>query len=187
MSLHYRRLPHSAFTLVELLVVITIIAILIALLLPAVQAAREAARRTQCSNNLKQIGLAMHNYHATIQTFPSGYISAVGSAGPDDDRGPGWGWAALILPYLELNNVHDRIQFGKDIAAPANAVARTMVLPVYLCPSDGGDKPSRYDLASRMMWRATNSGVSSNMWMKPCNSRKMSFGMWREVRVSPYR
>lgn len=130
----------AAFTLVELLVVITIIGILIALLLPAVQAAREAARRMQCSNNLKQIGIALHNYHTAIGCFPSGYISAVGSGGPADDKGPGWGWAALALPYLELDNIHDKIQFDKDIADPANAAVRTTVLPVFLCPSDGGEK-----------------------------------------------
>ena len=140
MMLRYRRPPLSAFTLIELLVVITIISVLIAFLLPAVQAAREAARRIQCSNNLKQIGLAMHGYHTAIGCFPSGYISAVGSGGPADDKGPGWGWAALILPYLELDNVHDQIQFGKDIADPANAVVRATILPVFLCPSDGGDK-----------------------------------------------
>jgi len=126
--------------LVELLVVITIIGILIALLLPAVQAAREAARRMQCSNNLKQIGLALHGYHTAIGTFPAGYISAVGTAGPADDRGPGWGWAALLLPYIELGNLHDQIQFDKDIADPANAVVRTTILPVFLCPSDDGEK-----------------------------------------------
>ena len=94
----------------------------------------------QCSNNLKQIGLALHSYHTAIGTFPSGYISAVGSGGPADDKGPGWGWAALLLPHLELDNVHAQIQFGKDIADPANAVVRTTILPVFLCPSDGGDK-----------------------------------------------
>ena len=131
------------FTLVELLVVITIIGILIALLLPAVQAAREAARRMQCSNNLKQIGLALHNYHATYESFPPGYISVVGPnevpGETADDRGPGWGWAAMLLPCLELGNVQRQIHFDRDIADPSNAEIRATRLPVFLCPSDGGD------------------------------------------------
>src|SRR5690606_19265562 len=82
--------------LIELLVVIAIIAILIALLLPAVQQAREAARRSTCKNNLRQIGLALHNYHDAHDTFPPGYIWA--SWAPE---GPGWGWPTMILPYLD--------------------------------------------------------------------------------------
>ena len=114
-----------AFTLVELLVVITIIGVLIALLLPAVQAAREAARRMQCSNNLKQIGLALHGYHTAIGSFPPGYISAYTAPGYDasggyntGDTGPGWGWGAMILPYLEQSNVWSQINFNLDIKDP---------------------------------------------------------------------
>jgi prepilin-type N-terminal cleavage/methylation domain-containing protein len=86
------------FTLIELLVVIAIIAILISLLLPAVQAAREAARRTQCKNNLKQMGLALHNWHDALKTFPPGYV-----AGSNDITvtSPGRGWGTMILPYME--------------------------------------------------------------------------------------
>jgi prepilin-type N-terminal cleavage/methylation domain-containing protein/prepilin-type processing-associated H-X9-DG protein len=134
-----------AFTLIELLVVITIIGILMALLLPAVQAAREAARRMQCSNNLKQIGLALHNYHTSLGCFPPGYLSAYSSPGYETsedaytgDTGPGWSWAAMVLPYIEQNNLP--INFSKPIGDPANAIARVSSLPVFLCPSDGGDK-----------------------------------------------
>lgn len=97
----------SGFTLIELLVVIAIIAILIALLLPAVQQAREAARRTQCKNNLKQIGLALHNYHDVYSIFPLGAYTAV-----DDDMGyddDGYGWATMLLPYIEEQNLYESL------------------------------------------------------------------------------
>jgi prepilin-type processing-associated H-X9-DG protein len=135
--------------LVELLVVITIIAVLIALLLPAVQAAREAARRMACSNNLKQIGLALQNYHTAMNCFPPGYISAVGSNENPGvtaaDLGPGWGWAAMVLPYLEQGNLYAQINFNKDITDPVNLVARTTSLPVFLCSSDSGDRTFKVD------------------------------------------
>ncbi len=97
-----KRLRKWGFTLVELLVVIAIIGILIALLLPAIQAAREAARRAQCNNNLKQIGLAMHNYHTLIKCFPPGYIC--GSALDES-----WGWTVFLFPYMELRQLHDKL------------------------------------------------------------------------------
>jgi prepilin-type processing-associated H-X9-DG protein len=131
--------------LVELLVVIAIIGLLIALLLPAIQAARENGRRTQCKNNLHQIGLALHNYHDTLKTFPSGYISALGPNGLADDQGPGWGWAALALSYVEQTGLRAQIRFDKDITDPANAAVRIVAVPTYLCPSDGGERTFTVD------------------------------------------
>src|SRR6516162_7605250 len=122
----------AGFTLIELLVVIAIIAVLIALLLPAVQAAREAARRAQCTNNLKQIGLAIANYESSLGCIVPGYISfcssgncavasplpaavAVPGYNPDPhtlDQGPGWGWLALLLPQLEQTPLANAINFN---------------------------------------------------------------------------
>src|SRR5499427_9535757 len=104
-----RSRPRRAFTLIELLVVIAIIAVLVALILPAVQQAREAARRTQCKNNLKQIGIALLNYHTSRDIFPPGYVSTFDGAG--NDGGPGWGWAAMILPELEQSPLQNGISF----------------------------------------------------------------------------
>jgi prepilin-type N-terminal cleavage/methylation domain-containing protein/prepilin-type processing-associated H-X9-DG protein len=126
----------TAFTLVELLVVIAIIGTLIALLLPAIQSAREAARRLQCNNNLKQIGLALHAYHNSYNQFPSGYRSTVGSNGLADDKGPGWGWAAYILPFMEETSLFGEIHFDKDIRDSTNAIARMTSVRTYLCASD---------------------------------------------------
>ena len=128
------------FTLVELLVVITIIGILIALLLPAVQAAREAARRMQCSNHLKQLGLALHNYAAALGKFPPGMI-AVSSLSDlyydvwnEAANGThGTGWMLQILPFMEQKAVHDRWNFGTNVVGNA-AVAQTDI-PTFYCPS----------------------------------------------------
>ncbi len=123
-----------AFTLIELLVVIAIIAVLIALLLPAVQAAREAARRAQCLNNLKQIGLALHNYHDAVSAFPPGLISLPGSAG--NNMGPGWGWASMLLPQFEQINIYNAINFNLGIEATANLTARLTKINTFICATD---------------------------------------------------
>jgi prepilin-type N-terminal cleavage/methylation domain-containing protein/prepilin-type processing-associated H-X9-DG protein len=128
----------DGFTLIELLVVIAIIAVLIGLLLPAVQKVREAAFRGQCMNNLKQIGLALHSYHDTNSVFPPGYIdgNTNSASTPDHDVGPGWGWAAFLLPYVEQQNVYRQINFSQGIGAGSNATVAQTPLKVYQCPSD---------------------------------------------------
>lgn len=115
-----------AFTLVELLVVIAIIGILVGLLLPAVQSAREAARRMQCSNNLKQFGLALQNYHASIGRFPF----AIGGTG---NR---YSAISQLLPYCEQNNLYQQIDFSRVLNAPENDAARRAELSLFRCPSD---------------------------------------------------
>jgi prepilin-type N-terminal cleavage/methylation domain-containing protein/prepilin-type processing-associated H-X9-DG protein len=133
------------FTLIELLVVIAIIAVLIALLLPAVQAAREAARRSQCVNNLKQIGLGLHNYHSTTNSFPMGGTMnprAAGATYPYDDWCV-WSAQAQLLPYLEQTPVYNACNFSwacegdGNTSGPINATVYNTNLNLFLCPSDG--------------------------------------------------
>lgn len=120
--------------MVELLVVVAIIGLLLALLLPAVQAAREAARRAQCRNHLKQMGIALHNYLDTHGVFPPGYLSDFDSSGTD--TGPGWGWAAFLLPQLEQSPLHAQVHFDLPIEDAANARARVASVAIFVCPSD---------------------------------------------------
>jgi prepilin-type N-terminal cleavage/methylation domain-containing protein/prepilin-type processing-associated H-X9-DG protein len=154
------RHSRSGFTLIELLVVIAIIAVLIALLLPAVQAAREAARRLQCVNNLKQIGIAMHNYHSALNTFPVGFLFP-SSPSPTGSNAAGipdlhWRWSVLaqLSPYMEQTAVYNALNFNWPIAPgpgasgpfagytaykpfPVNTTAMVTKVGFFLCPSDG--------------------------------------------------
>jgi prepilin-type N-terminal cleavage/methylation domain-containing protein/prepilin-type processing-associated H-X9-DG protein len=127
-----------AFTLIELLVVIAIIGVLVGLLVPAVQKVREAAARATCANNLKQIGLGLHNYHHTYKRFPPGYIDGNKDAAstPDNDVGPGWGWASFLLTYLEQGNVYNQINFNKGVGIGSNVAVSQLPLTIYQCPSD---------------------------------------------------
>lgn len=124
------------FTLIELLVVIAIIGVLIGLLLPAVQKVREAAARSQCQNNLHQIGLALHSYHDGQGVFPSGYRCQPVNPTNPDQTAPGWGWAALLLPYLEQVNLAQQTNFKLPVEDPTNLAGRTTIVKPYVCPSD---------------------------------------------------
>ncbi|HWL07203.1 MAG TPA: DUF1559 domain-containing protein [Planctomicrobium sp.] len=125
----------AGFTLIELLVVIAIIAILVALLLPAVQQAREAARRSQCKNNLKQIGLALHNYHDSHNTFPPGWIGVAANV-PNPEGGNGFSWGTFILPYLDQGPLYNSFNFRLSMTHADNLPFIKTKLTVFQCPSD---------------------------------------------------
>lgn len=141
------------FTLIELLVVIAIIGVLIALLLPAIQQAREAARRAQCQNNLKQIGLALHNYYDAHTVFPPGYIGILDSS--NALVAGGYGWLSMLLPHLEGIGISEQINFdvpradfpaGMSFAESENCTAYSSVIAMFLCPSNPGTAGDRLRL-----------------------------------------
>ncbi len=162
----------SGFTLVELLVVIAIIGVLVALLLPAIQAAREAARRAQCTNNMKQLGLALHNYHDTHGTFPSGVLSERDGTRPTGDSGQEFGWLVLILPMMEQQALYDQLDPTRRTLWRLlnNANERNLVqtpLGIYRCPSDAGDEtvagtPQAMDFHGRAAVGTNYFGGTSN-------------------------
>ena len=184
------RSRHRGFTLIELLVVISIIAVLIALLLPAVQQAREAARRTQCKNNLKQIGLAMHNYIDSFDCFPPGYLGFPAAAGGTcatinnvAPRAQGWGWGVYILPFLDQGNLYNQLSPGPlqtvcdnpqspaDAPTVGNSQLQRQKIVAYVCPSasdpdlnqtrDASTSPNSPSAHGKSNYRAV-SGVNFN-------------------------
>jgi prepilin-type N-terminal cleavage/methylation domain-containing protein len=138
--------PRRAFTLVELLVVIAIIGVLVALLLPAVQSAREAARRTSCASNLKQIGLAMQNYHDQNQAFPIGTTNPAGGTAVVNSH---WTWPSRILPFIEQTGLYQQLNVGNGtVPSPTSNTPLTPLImtpiKIYMCPSDPGN-PRQYN------------------------------------------
>ena len=136
----HRKSP--GFTLIELLVVIAIIGVLVALLLPAVQSAREASRRAKCTNNLRQIGLAMHNYHDAMNRFPSALTYVAGS--PDVPTGIGSPFAA-ILPYLDQQNVQNLLDAERDVWTGVSTTVAQIAIDTFICPSDTAPTSYQYD------------------------------------------
>ncbi|QDV65503.1 Type II secretion system protein G precursor [Crateriforma conspicua] len=153
----------TGFTLVELLVVIAIIGILVSLLMPAVQAAREAARKTKCQNHLKQIGLGLHAYHNTHGCLPVGCFEWRSYGAPATNRQ--YAWSAMLLPFIEQQNLHDRIDFNVAFDHPDNASAAAEIVPTYVCPSalprDAQRGPSDYGglFGERLVDREPEDGV----------------------------
>jgi prepilin-type N-terminal cleavage/methylation domain-containing protein/prepilin-type processing-associated H-X9-DG protein len=135
------KMSRRGMTLIELLVVIAIIGLLVGLILPAVQMAREAGRRAACLNNLKQIGLALHMYADRNGVFPPGYISRV-VLPSREDGGPGWAWAAMLLPDVEQGSLNQQVNFTAALNSPAADSVRTVSLATFVCPSDSEFEPT---------------------------------------------
>lgn len=163
MTLSTRKPRRKAFTLIELLVVIAIIAILVALLLPAVQQAREAARRASCKNNLKQIGLALFNYHDAHGGLPPSFVVDFGSPGGE------WSVHARILPFVEQGNLYDQANLSVPYSDPANAGIASQRIAIYLCPSEVNDN-ARTDGSGTAIHYPVSYGFNGGTWHVWTNS-----------------
>jgi len=191
-----------AFTLIELLVVIAIIAVLIALLLPAVQQAREAARRSQCKNSLKQIGLALHNYHDTHDVFPPGGIGYAFTGGGSATPPLGcFGPLAMLLPNLDQQPLYNRFNFSRSFADPINNPNCGAVLPALICPSYSGDSAASahwYQMSSHPSFKAgittyvgvmgyNISGVTQPATTRPADNVRGTFWANSDTRMRDFK
>ncbi len=166
----------SAFTLIELLVVIAIIGVLVGLLLPSVQQAREAARRASCTNNLKQIGLAIHNYNDAFKTFPPGIQCGNETNGsPSTTNGGGWAWSSFILQFMEEESLASTLNVGNSnpVSATALAAGRTNI-PAYRCPSDVS--PDRNHQRGAYMAPNTNWDRATSNYVGNAGTRRLING-----------
>lgn len=152
--------PRHAFTLVELLVVIAIIGVLVGLLLPAVQAAREAARRMQCSNHLKQVALAVHNYQSAFKKFPPSALVNLSRSSTGNNGS--WGVHGRILPFLEQGNVYEKVDLS--IAWDDQQAINGLKIPTYACPTDPGSDQERVFDDGRPTLYPTNYGFNFGTW-----------------------
>jgi prepilin-type N-terminal cleavage/methylation domain-containing protein/prepilin-type processing-associated H-X9-DG protein len=168
----------NGFTLIELLVVIAIIAVLIALLLPAVQSAREAARRIQCVNNLKQLGLGMHNYESSNGVLPPQMVLTFNSAGAVAWKSS-WSASSRITPFLELGTVYNAINYTNKTSDPSNATSVATQLKVFLCPSEPNQEAFTSTSSSGV---TTTYGVSNYGW---CEGTWYTFGGFASAVPTP--
>jgi prepilin-type N-terminal cleavage/methylation domain-containing protein/prepilin-type processing-associated H-X9-DG protein len=161
------RLFRRGFTLIELLVVVAIIGVLVSLLLPAINDAREAARRSICANNLRQIGVALHNYHDSHRGFPPGYVSWW-EPRRGYDQGAGWGWASFLLPNIEQNQVYDSINFELNIEVDDNSTVRVRPIGLYRCPSDA-KMPLTFTTYAELSRSLPNGGGTQTYYLPICD------------------
>lgn len=170
------RASQNGFTLVELLVVIAIIGVLVALLLPAIQAAREAARRSQCTSNLKQIALALHNYDSVHKALPFGATNPY--VADSDPQTPGTCWTISIMPYLEQKNVQDQIDTNVPLSDVKNSIVVQTVLPIFACPTD---PLAANPILPNRGWSPSGGGSGLKRTINP----DASMGLWYTASIGP--
>ena len=176
------------FTLVELLVVIAIIAILVSLLLPAVNSAREAARKLQCTNNIRQVALAVLNYESANRELPPSitFDTSRVTGGWNESEKYGPNWVIMVLPYMEEQAVYDQFVLTEFISDPQNELARSATIPTMLCPEDAANAEVPFQLGNEGgNWARGNYGANASMWhFHYENFPPIEVGWWRDKKWS---